>query len=73
MARFKISIAPNCTGAMPSCVATGSRMGVKIKMRGPMSMMQPRTRHMMLMSSRMTTRLSEIPSSALVTMAGTFK
>ena len=58
---------------MPSCVATGSRIGVRIRIRGPISMMQPRIRHMTLMSNRMTTLLSETPKSRFVTMVGTFR
>ena len=65
MQRLAIMMMPKCRGVMPTTagsMTTGSRMGVKIRMAGVMSMKKPTTSRSRLMMSRMPTG----PTSRLV-------
>ena len=54
MPRFTIMIMPKCTGSMPMALATGSSTGVRIKIKGAMSIKVPSTSSMMLIMARIT-------------------
>jgi hypothetical protein len=67
MPRFTIMIMPKCTGWMPRPWTTGSRIGVRIRISGAMSINVPSISIMMLMHSRITYLLSEIDVKNAVT------
>ena len=62
--RFIIMMIPKCTGSMPSSTTTGSRIGVRIRISGAMSIRQPNSSSIMLIINRMTYLLSDNDSSA---------
>ena len=70
MPKFTIMIIPKCTGSTPSILTTGSKMGVRIRMRGDMSIRQPSSSSMMLMSARITYLLSDMLVRNVVTFIG---
>ncbi len=70
MPRFTIIIMPKCTGSTPRVLTTGSRMGVRIRISGDMSIRQPSTSSSTLMSARITYLLSERLVRKAVTFIG---
>ena len=64
MPKFIIIIMPKCTGSIPSSTTTGSRIGVRIRISGAMSIRQPNSSSMMLMINRMTYLLSDSDNNA---------
>ena len=63
-------IMPKWTGSTPSFITTGNRIGVQIKINGAMSMSQPSTNSMTLISMRMTYLLSDKVRKNAVMCAG---
>ena len=63
-------IMPKCTGSTPSFITTGSRIGVQIRISGAMSIRQPSTSSMKLISIRMTYLLSDNVRKNAVIFAG---
>ena len=60
---LKISMTPNCTLLIPSLVAIGRKIGVKIRMAGVISINIPTTRRMIFMSKKITYLLEVSPMS----------
>ncbi|MNI77340.1 hypothetical protein D3C73_1336250 [compost metagenome] len=54
MPRFTSMIMPKCTGSTPMPVITGSRIGVRIRISGAMSITVPSSNSMKLMHIRIT-------------------
>ena len=52
MPRLTIMIMPKCTGSMPRVLTTGSRMGVRMRISGAMSISVPSTSSSTLIISR---------------------
>ena len=52
--RFIISISPKCTGLIPTLVAIGRKIGVKIRQAGVISMKVPMISSRMLTMNRIT-------------------
>ena len=70
MQRLAIRMMPKWMSDSPSWRTTGSRIGVKIRMAGVMSMNIPTTSSSALIVSRMTTGFCESPISAAETVCG---
>ena len=64
-------IIPNWIGLMPILVATGRRIGVAIRMIGAISITQPKTSRIKLISRAITTGLWEQPMIAFAARSGT--
>ena len=62
---------PNWIGLMPMDIATGSRIGVAIRIIGAMSMIIPRTSRIRFSSSATTIGLEEIDVISCAALAGT--
>ena len=56
--RFRTNTSPKCTGSMPSAIAAGTRIGIRISIAASASMKQPTISSRMLTISRNTSGLS---------------
>lgn len=63
---------PNSTGDKPHCIAIGRKIGVKIRIAGVVSKKVPTNSKKILMMSRITILLEEIPFNRSPTAAGIF-
>ena len=72
MHRFMIMMMPKWSGCTPTFSTTGRKIGVKISTAGVMSMKQPTTSRMALISSSRTTLLLVQPTRAALMSCGTF-
>ncbi|MNV98875.1 hypothetical protein D3C71_1941770 [compost metagenome] len=63
-------IMPKCTGSTPSILTTGSKIGVRIRISGDISIRQPSSSSMTLIMPRMTYLLSDMLVRKAVTFMG---
>ena len=70
--RLSTSMIPNCNSLMPNCMATGKKIGVKIRTAGVISKNAPTTISSKLISSKIRNGLSLTVSNALLRVCGMF-
>ena len=72
MPQLRTTMMPNWIGSIPMEVATGSRIGVAIRMIGAMSMIMPRKSRITLIRIAITIGLEEMLVIRFAAMFGTF-
>ena len=70
MERLSMSTMPKWMGLIPIILTTGNKMGVVIRMRGAISIMQPSIRRSTLMTKRITYLLSDMDMRADAARSG---
>ena len=70
MHKFKTMIIPNCTGCMPKVIATGRKIGVKIRTAGVISIKVPTISKIIFIIRKMTMGLLTLSNSVEVNICG---